>query len=591
MKLRKFRTALSIVAEKDYRCNRQITFFISRYTGRNDEASQELFWTFFQSLCATLLPSAGQFRSMKGMLSRIPRIYWAVAIFAAVVSLYIFSNIQRNKDGKGSVRERAFLRPTQFKDREGNPIPMSRFAGAETLRSTQSKALIAEINNVIEQNGLPADVFDGLSVDVPGKEIGKKQTIAEKKKKQEEYNERQKEQQDSNIAVTLDREFHPFYLSTPNDLEKLWEASPDPEDGPWGVDEQKLESVKTILAHFEPKRQTIRNKLNEEGTQFYYVFVRPESLGTNAVKNGFQRLTSSGTPDIRTRINTEASRYLSDYALLEEYAAAHALLAGDIWEALEALEHIFRIACLASTLSSVGVRADVAVVRLRAFDVMQRIVRDPKLERRHLLALREMLMEERKNWTPESVAWFGDRASGIMLYNNLSTYGLDDVLEPAELGWLEKRGKLEEQGKTNDFLKGYKKYHEEDKIFYLQSMQTILDFCNAPFTKRQNVLNQIKKELHAQEDTYDKKGVTTEPFIANIMLKDAVHLMRLFAKDQSALDRTIAVILRSLGQRNTDSYRDPFTDKPYDVKTVNGMLQVSATELPPFAVPIFTETE
>ena len=449
---------------------------------------------------------------------------------------------------------------------------MSRLAGAETLRSTQSKELIAEIENVIDQKGLPADVFDGLSSKVS----------------KEEQEKRQK-QQDFNIAVTLDREFHSYYGSTPNDLEKLWEASPSLEDGPWDVDEQKLESVQKILAHFEPKRQTIRNKLNEEGTQFYYIFIRPESLGTNAVKKGSKRSAPSESPDIRTRINTEASRYISDYALLEEYAIAQALLEEDILEALVALEHIFRIAYLASTLDSVGVRADAALVRLRAFEVMQRIVRDPKFERRHLLALRDMLLEERKNWTPESAAWFGDRASGIMLYNNLSTHGLDDVLEPAEFEWLRKRGKLEERGKTNEFLRGYKKYHEEDKIFYLQSMQTILDLCNVPFVKRQNVLNQIKRDLRAQEDTYDNNGITKEPFAANLMLKDMERLMRLFARDQSALDRTLAAVLRSLGQRNTDSYRDPFTDKPYEVKTINSMSQVSATDLPPFAVPVFTE--
>ena len=83
-----------------------------------------------------------------------------------------------------------------------------------------------------------------------------------------------------------------------------------------------------------------------------------------------------------------------------------------------------------------------------------------------------------------------------------------------------------------------------------------------------------------------------EPFVAGIMLKDIERLMVIFAQDQSALDRALVAMLRSLGQSNTDRYRDPFTGEPYEVRKVQGLFSVSTAMLPrPFMVPIFTERE
>ena len=506
------------------------------------------------------------------MLNKIPRIYWAAALFAIVVSLYIYSNVQRNKDGNDSIRRRSLFSSVQFwskdTDKYGKPIPVpySRFAGAESFRSPLSNALIDEIQNVLDQDGMPADVFDGLSTMVSEKD--KKKQMEEKEKMQKKI----EKQQATNIALTLDSVFHEYYSEDSSkrslDLDKLWEASPDA--GTWDIDENNLEGMKEILAKIEWKRQTIRTKLNQPETRFYYIFDRPESMKASSSK---------------TKVNTEASKFLSDYALLEEYAIALALLEGDIGEALDSLRHIFRIAYLASIIENVGVRVDAATVRLRAFDVMQRVMLDPKFERQHLQYLREMLLAERKNWIPEKTAWFGDRASGIMLYHNISLHGLDNTLEMTELEWLQNSGKIEV------FSRGFTKYHEADKIFYLRSMQKILDVCDEPFMKRLEVLNQINKELLTQEDTVDAKGIAMEPFVANIMLKDVERLMQLFARDQSALDRALVGISRSLGQSNTDHYRDPFTDKPYEIRTENSQLRVSATMLPSFVVPIFNRAD
>lgn len=141
-------------------------------------------------------------------------------------------------------------------------------------------------------------------------------------------------------------------------------------------------------------------------------------------------------------------------------------------------------------------------------------------------------------------------------------------------------------------MRGFTKYREADEVFYLRSMQKVLDVSNKPFVKRLDVLNQINKGMTDKEDTFDENGISTEHFVAYLLLKDVDRLMRIFAQDQSALNRALVVILRSLGQSNTDNYRDPFTDEPYKVQKVDGLLSISATRLlRPFRVPIFMDKE
>jgi len=482
------------------------------------------------------------------MFKKESHTYRIVLIFVAVLAtfaiMYLFSKIG--------------IRRIPGEQKFG--VSFQRFTGVESLRKTKTPELIAEVENVVEQNGLPADVFFGLS----------------------SYNpeDRKPVSQLTNIAITLHQEFREFYpdpddLQKPvrQELEQLWEASPI---GEWNVDEQKLDNLYPVLSRLESKRLTIRSRLEDDrNTHFYYVFNHPESLKNWVLNPG-------------TMVSTESSKYLADYALLEEYAIVQALLDGNISEAIGGLAFIFRIAQLAAMLGNVGVRSDAALVRLRAFDVMQRVVLDSKFEKKHMIDLRTILAEQRDEWTSEYVTWFGDRASGMMLYHQVLMNGLDAALEPAELEALEGRD-------INALSRGGRKYHEEDATFYLRAMQMILDVSTKPYVERSEVLNQINQALRERLDTYDMEGdvrIAKEPVVASILLKDIERLMKIYAQDQSALDRAFLAILRSLGQGDTDHFRDPFTDAPYEVRQEQGALSVSAENLPrPFRVPVFTDRE
>ena len=475
-------------------------------------------------------------------------------------------------------------------------VPYSRFAGAEIFREVQSSerntrfrksndisnALTVEIKNLIDQDGMPADVFFGLSAKFSDTAI---------KLTDEEKQERTALQriQEHNIALTLHSSFREFYepepvnpkkpagpkKPLPDDLQKLWEASPI---GAWDINQETLEGMKVTLAKMESKRQTIRDALKHPKTNYYYVFNRSETL---------RSLLYPGA-----KVNTMASRYLADYALLEEYAIAQALLDGDIESAIDTWEHVLRIAYLASTLKNVETRVDTAHVRLRAFDVLQRIILDPKFERKHMVALREKLLDERSYWTPEYDAWFGDRASGVLLFHHITMAGPENAFEPAELSLLINRGavKIVKDGYDGaSFTRSFQRYWKADALFYLQSMQKILDVSDLPFVKRADTLKQIENELSAKESTYDNDGVAMEPYVSIVLLYGVDRFMRLFALDRSALDRALTGILRSLGEENTDDYRDPFTDEPYEIRKVEGRISVSGTSLPrSFRVPVFS---
>jgi hypothetical protein len=266
--------------------------------------------------------------------------------------------------------------------------------------------------------------------------------------------------------------------------------------------------------------------------------------------------------------------------------------------AVDALKFIFRIAYLATHLRNVGTRSDAAVTRLRAFDVMQRVILDPNFEQAHMIDLRNMLFEEHRNWISEYDTWFGDRASGIILYHRVLTFGLvnnevldenealESVFEESELNELDRRVT------RHMFRRGFARYHEADQAFYLRSMQKILDISTEPFARRQDVLDQIYGELRRKENTFDRDGIAMEHFVANILLRDVESLMEHFARDRSALNRALVLMDASLGQNSIARFHDPFTDEPFEIQRVDDLLSIATPELPrPFRVPIFVERE
>jgi hypothetical protein len=442
----------------------------------------------------------------------------AGVILFAVVVFYVISTAHRNRTLYRNGEEKM----VKFGETR---VPFHAFSGVETLRAEKSPELIQEITNVIEQKGMPSDVF----VD------------------------NQKEAM--NIASTLNTVFGE-YAGKPGDLELLWRASPI---DVWDVNKAALDKVDVTLKNFETARLIVRGMLEQQETFFDCIYRRSKDWSWSI------------------SIDAEASKYIPDDGLLEEYSIAKSLLKGDIAGATDTLAYIFRLAQLSDAVGLPSVRSDAAMTRLRAIEVMQRIVLDPKFEKIHLIQLHDMLMEQLEQWTSEQRVWFGDRASGIRLYHRIMMTGPEEALEENEVN------KLKDRNVYGTFVKNYIQNHANDEIFYLRSMQKIIAASEKQFHLRVEVLNDIQNFLLAKEDTAE------EYFVSGFLLADIDRLMQIYAQDQSRLETAVLAMTVSLGIPNKLTFADPFTGKPYEVKQTGGMVIVSAqNKHRPFRVPDFS---
>ncbi|MDR1270376.1 MAG: hypothetical protein LBK82_12710 [Planctomycetaceae bacterium] len=486
-------------------------------------------------------------------------IFLAVVILSIVIVCYVFSTMQRNYRTYEAKSNSLLIFPKSVKF-GGEILPGEVFRNMETARFERDRDLIAEIKKVIAQKETPSEIFKN---DLSGK---------------------------VNIAPTLNNMFR---LDNSEELQTLRDAAS--KEAEWNISSETLEQLSEILDRFEEKRLTIRNALNRSNTCFYFLFEQDEEFGEI--------------------VDVQAADYLEDYLLLEEYTIAKALRDGRIEDALDSLVYIFRIAQLTSEIAVPAVRSSAALIRLRAVDVMQTIVLDPKFNKRYLNGLYEMLREQLEYWTPDRAVWVADRASGLKTYHRILQYGPEAALTPAEIDDLEKRDLLmfvvrkqkkrkKEKNNTtandnnntdnneiketillkNDFLHT----HVADEIFYLKSMQKVIDECPKPYYQRLAVLNEINNEVL---DRMDKKP---EPVIAEILLRGIVQSMRLHAQDRAGCEIAFLAMSISLGKQTVTSLTtNPFSEEKYGINEMedtenpeNKFIQVSSPDnRQPFRVP------
>jgi hypothetical protein len=490
-------------------------------------------------------------------------IYLAAVILFIVFTFYIVSAIQRQYRVREARSDSLLISPKTVKFGD-ETVSGELFRGMETVRFEKDKELIAEIKKVMLQKGTPSDIFKNN----PSGNV--------------------------NIATALNNAFH---LENSEELNLLRDAAP--KEDRWEISGETLERLDEILTRFESKRLTIRNLLNRPDSCFYFLFEQDEEFGEI--------------------IDIQATNYLEDYLLLEEYAIAKALRDGRIEDALDSLVYIFRIAQLASAIGVPSARSQAALIRLRAVDVMQTIILDPKFKKRYLNGLYEMIKEQLEHWTPDRVVWVADRASGLKTYHRILQYGLEAALTPTEIDDLEKRNllvfiarkqkkrkkntddnksekEIDENNEIkeiillkNDFLHG----HVSDEIFYLRSMQKVIDASEKLFYQRFSILSEITDEVVR---AMDKESA---PIIAEILLRGIVESMRLHAQDRAACEMTFLAMSISLEKPTfTSLTANPFSEKRYDVNQIedieiknadnpkNKYIQVlSSDHHKPFSVP------
>jgi len=315
---------------------------------------------------------------------------------------------------------------------DGQTMDGQLFVDMETTLSLKDEQLRAEIKQVADAGGLPAEVFVD---DVPS---------------------------EMNIAHELNKLFR-IYKDNPGELERLRAGRTS---GEWNIPNEALKQVSEILTRVESRRLNIRSMLERENVCFSFEFTEtPQGL----------------IPD------TDGADFMEDYVLLEEYAIAQSLQDGNVDAAVECLSYIFRLAQLAAEVRSVEVRTKAGRIRRHALDITQTVVLDPNFRKKHLVDLYEILKEQLEHWVDDAEAWIGDRAGGLKVYNLVARFGPERALEPNELDEMDQWGLLEGYTKQRNLAQVIAK----DQVFYLQKMQSVIDECRQPFYQRKAFLNRI----------------------------------------------------------------------------------------------------
>jgi hypothetical protein len=184
-------------------------------------------------------------------------------------------------------------------------------------------------------------------------------------------------------------------------------------------------------------------------------------------------------------------------ARLEAFQAAESLAADDPQKAVEALGFMFRLAsCLGAEKHPVA-RLEAGFLRTEAFRVLQAIVEDDQITRKRLDQLSEMVAEQLAIWPDDADAWIGDRALGLYAYEMVRAGNLEDSLTPKEIEQFEKEGILEE------LLAAAVRNVNRDQLYYLQTMQKIIDSCTQPYHARLSLFDSIGRELQEKRNSPD----------------------------------------------------------------------------------------
>ncbi len=411
----------------------------------------------------------------------------------------------------------------------GEIVPGRVFVKMEATRTDKDPELVGEIKKVIDSGGMPADVFHN---DIPP---------------------------EVNVANELVAAFE-VYKENPGELEQLRAKSPP---SPWKIDGDTLQEVADVMSRTDRKRLDIRKMLGKDDVCFAFNFVHDPDYGD--------------VPD------TSASDFLSDYLLLEEFAAARALETKEVASAVDSLAYMFRMAQLAAEVKNVNIRTRASEIRMRAVDVMQGVVLNPHFSEQNLIALLDTLQEQLDAWTPESAMWIGDRASGLVVYNLIRQHGLDSALEPEEIAELQQRGIYETF--SSDLLRKL----PQDQTTYMRIMQKIIEESSKPYYQRVPEWKKIETELRL------RRGMSDEPVIAEILLRGVSEIMQYCAQDRAKCEMAVLAMATSLGRPIATAKRpkeklelDPLFGQKYEITQLPGMVQVSYfSNLKPFQVPKF----
>jgi hypothetical protein len=240
---------------------------------------------------------------------------------------------------------------------------------------------------------------------------------------------------------------------------------------------------------------------------------------------------------------------------LEAFHAAEALTSLEVASAVESLGFMLHLAeCLAAEPHPVT-RLEAAFLRTEALIVLQAIVGSEKLERRHAIMIHGWLSDQLAAWPDDALAWIGDRAQGMVIYEAVRGGKLGDFLTEEE------KKQLKEAGNLSAFEDAALRGVNSDELYYLLAMRKILESCRHPYHTRVADFEELRRDLHNRRNSSDF------PLVAGrLLLLDVEKGHVIQARDRANCEAWVLALALACAEKPPGFGNNPLTGRPYRVE-------------------------
>jgi hypothetical protein len=189
-----------------------------------------------------------------------------------------------------------------------------------------------------------------------------------------------------------------------------------------------------------------------------------------------------------------------------------------------------------------------------------------------------LLSANTADWPADSLAWIGDRAAGLVIYELVREGHYLSLLSADEVADLHRRQVLTATARAAV------RRIDDDELFYLQAMRQLIDAAGLPYCDRQATLADIRQRLQSRQQS------SAYPLVAGtLLLADFETGHRRQAEDFARCQAALLALGIALGH-DMPAVANPLTGRPYAIDRTALAVTVAGV-LPdrdePCRVPIF----
>lgn len=248
---------------------------------------------------------------------------------------------------------------------------------------------------------------------------------------------------------------------------------------------------------------------------------------------------------------------------LEMFLAAEQIAAGDLPAAIPSLETMLALCEILGRQKHVVSRLTAARCRREALSIVQAMAASAAAKPDDLQRVQKLLARQIAAWPPDADAWIGDRAQGLHMYEMIRDGQIGSLLTAEELAAYQADGTLAA------FESAAARSIDDDELFYLQAMRTIIRGCGRPFHQRREVFDSLRRQLH------DLRATPEYPLIADrMLLKDIESAQRLQAADLAWTSAWANALALALEDRPPPQAENPLSGRPYEITYDDGNVVV-----------------